>query len=104
MNVNIHEPNPTPTAPALTPAPSPPAPTPEVDPFVQAVRLAEQAAEDGKAADTRAEWLALASHWQRASDLMATVPPEDPRYPTAQDRVQAYQANSEAALGEAQKF
>lgn len=79
----------------------PPAET-DVDPFVQAVRMAEQAAADGKTAETAADWLDLASRWQRASDLMALVPEEDERYPTAQDRVDAYQLNSEAALAEAE--
>ncbi|MEO1127305.1 MAG: hypothetical protein AAFW84_06495 [Cyanobacteria bacterium J06635_15] len=73
------------------------------DPFVQAVRLAEQAAADGKIAETAADWLDLASRWQRASDLMSQVPETDERYPTAQDRVDAYQQNSEAALAEAEE-
>lgn len=72
------------------------------DPFVQAVRIAEQAAADGKTAETAADWLDLASRWQRASDLMAQIPDTDERYPTAQDRVEAYRENSEAALAEAE--
>ncbi|NJL85845.1 MAG: hypothetical protein HC886_07505 [Leptolyngbyaceae cyanobacterium SM1_1_3] len=79
---------------------TPPAP----DPFVQAVRLAEAAAVEGQAAQTAAEWLDLASRWQRASDLMAEVSPEDNRYPTAQDRASSYQKNSEAALQQVQRL
>ena len=65
---------------------------------MQAVRLAEQAATDGQAATTAAAWLDLAARWQRASDLMGEVEADDPRYPTAQDRVETYRQNSEQAL------
>ncbi|MBE7382212.1 MAG: hypothetical protein F6J95_012475 [Leptolyngbya sp. SIO1E4] len=71
---------------------------PTQDAFAQAVNLAGQAATDGQSATTPADWLDLAARWQRASDLMADVPPEDTRYATAQDRVLAYQQNSEQAL------
>ncbi|MEY2979399.1 MAG: hypothetical protein ACO3NK_18545 [Prochlorotrichaceae cyanobacterium] len=74
------------------------------DPFVVAVRLAEQAALDGKNATTRTDWLDLAFRWQQASDLMAAVAVEDDRYKTAQDRVVAYRKNSEAALAQANQL
>jgi hypothetical protein len=74
------------------------------DPFVLAVRIAQQSVEDGKTASSAAEWLDLAVRWQRAADLMAEVPPEDDRYPVAQDRVQTYSANKTMALMEAEKF
>jgi hypothetical protein len=83
-------------SPSVTPAPS-------VDPFVQAVRIAEQAVSDGQVAQSSADWLDLASRWQRASDLMTQISPDDNRYPTAQDRIELYRQNSEAALQEAQK-
>ncbi|MBF2073391.1 MAG: hypothetical protein IGS50_06465 [Synechococcales cyanobacterium C42_A2020_086] len=73
------------------------------DPFAQAVRLAEETVAVGRTADTSAEWLDIASRWQRASDLMNQVPAQDPRYATAQDRVQRYRQNSEAALDQAAK-
>lgn len=88
-----------PANPAVATAPSP-APA-QPDPFVAAVRLAEQTSEAGKKAQTAAEWLDLAARWQQASDLMKQVPPEDKRYATAQNRVQLYQQNSEAALQQA---
>lgn len=72
----------------------------QVDPFVQAVRIAEQAAQDGQSATSATEWLDLANRWQRASDLMAQVPEDDTRFPTAQARVEAYQTNSELALAQ----
>ncbi|PSN13448.1 hypothetical protein C7271_22530, partial [filamentous cyanobacterium CCP5] len=71
---------------------------PEPDPFAQAVSLAQAAAEAGQTANSTAEWLDLAARWQRASDLMAAVPAEDPRYDTAQQRVETYRENSALAL------
>lgn len=71
------------------------------DPFAQAVIIAEQAVADGQTATTPAEWLDLASRWQRASDLMAEVSPDDSRYATARDRQKMYQENSEQALSKA---
>lgn len=88
---------------AAEPSPAPAAPVGQ-DPFVLAVRIAQQSVEDGKSATTAAEWLDLAVRWQRAADLMAEVPPEDERYPIAQDRVQTYSANKTMALSEAEKF
>ena len=82
----------------------PTAPAPQQDAFVQAVRLAEQAVQDGQTADTAAAWLDLAARWQRAADLMDEVEPDDPRYPTAQDRVTVYRQNSEQALLRSQQF
>jgi hypothetical protein len=81
-----------------------PAPAPTPDPFVQAVRLAEAAVRDGQTAQTSADWLDLASRWQRASDLMAQVPATDSRYTTAQNRVVLYRENSSAALQQADRL
>ncbi len=86
-------------SPEATPSPPPP---PNQDPFVQAVRIAEQAAVDGQAAKTAAEWLDLATRWQRASDLMTQVVSTDGRYQTAQNRITVYQQNSQAALAQAE--
>lgn len=99
------EPSPIPAAPA-SPEPdsgeSVSVPAQPQDPFVQAVRIAERAAMDGQNAETPADWLDLATRWQRASDLMEQVPSGDGRYSTAQDRITVYRQNSEAALQEAQ--
>jgi hypothetical protein len=72
------------------------------DPFVQAVRLAEQTAREGKGATTSADWLNLATRWQEASDLMSQVTAQDERYSVAQDRTNVYRQNSEAALQKAE--
>ena len=74
------------------------------DPFPDAVRLAQAAAQEGQTAATEAEWLALAEKWQQASDLMAEVPAFDDRYQIAQDRTVRYRENSEAARSQAEKF
>ncbi|NEQ44281.1 MAG: hypothetical protein F6K00_12280 [Leptolyngbya sp. SIOISBB] len=72
--------------------------------FTQAVRLAQQAVDDGQAAETPAEWLDLAARWQRAADLMAEVTPDDENYAIAQDRVISYQQNSDQALARAEQL
>ncbi len=98
-------PSPLPTA-ASTTAPTTPSPSQSIttgDPFVEAVRLAEETVAKGKNATTSAEWLDLAARWQRASDLMAAVTTDDQRYGTAQNRVELYRQHSEAALQEAER-
>ncbi|UNU23447.1 hypothetical protein [Microcoleus vaginatus] len=73
-----------------------------VDSFSQAVRVAEQAATEGKTAQSREDWLVVAAKWQQASDLMAAVPSKHPRYTTAQNRTALYRKNSDKAQEEAQ--
>lgn len=90
-------------SPDVVASPTQPVSAAAADPFAQAVRLAEETVAVGRTADTSAEWLDIASRWQRASDLMNQVPAQDPRYATAQDRVQRYRQNSEAALDQAAK-
>lgn len=75
--------------------------SPTPDPFAQAVRLAEQASAAGQTVKTSAQWLDVAAKWERASDLMKAVKPEDQRYKTAQDRMKLYRKNSEAAQKQA---
>ena len=82
------------SAPVSTPLADPLPQSPVSDPFAQAVRLAEQSVEDGKSATTVSEWMELAARWQRASELMESVPPEDERYAIAQDRTTVYLQNS----------
>lgn len=73
------------------------------DPFVQAVRLAEQASAAGRTVKTPAQWLDIAAKWERASDYMGAVKPNDNRYKTAQDRMVLYRQNSEAAQRQARQ-
>lgn len=74
-----------------------------VEPFVEAVRIAQKAAIEGQTANTSAEWLDLAASWQRASDLMGSVPPAHEKYEIAQDRKVRYHQNSQVALIQAQR-
>ncbi|MEG4218025.1 hypothetical protein QUA27_22290 [Microcoleus sp. Pol14C6] len=73
-----------------------------VDSFAKAVRVAEQAATQGKTAQSRQDWLVVAAKWQQASDLMAAVPSKHPRYTTALNRTALYRQNSDKAQQEAQ--
>ncbi|MBW4615528.1 MAG: hypothetical protein KME21_20080 [Desmonostoc vinosum HA7617-LM4] len=73
------------------------------DPFVAAVRVANQASASGKTAITSTQWLELAAMWQRASDLMSTVPSSHNRHQEAKIRTQLYKKYSEAAQQEAKK-
>ena len=73
-----------------------------VDSFAQAVRVAEQAATEGKTAQSREDWLVVAAKWQQASDLMAAVPSKHPRYTMALNRTALYRQNSDKAQQESQ--
>ncbi len=83
--------------------PSPIASTPSSDTFAEAVRVANYASTSGKTAKTSAQWLDLAARWQRASELMNTVPPNYSRYQEAQIRTKLYRKYSDAAEQEAKK-
>ncbi|MEH1780099.1 MAG: hypothetical protein V7K67_31090 [Nostoc sp.] len=73
------------------------------DPFTTSVRIANQASASGKIATTSTQWLEIAAKWQRASDLMSTVPQNHSRYQEAKIRTQLYKKYSEAAQKEADK-
>ena len=57
-------------------SPSPVEPLSSAEQFSQGVKLATEAAAEGKVADTRQEWLEIAQKWQQAADLMAAVLPD----------------------------
>ncbi|MDZ7965016.1 MAG: hypothetical protein RM368_08560 [Nostoc sp. DedSLP03] len=76
---------------------------PSDDPFQISVRIANQASASGKTATTSTQWLEIAAKWQRASDLMSTVPQTHSRYQEAKIRTQLYKKYSEAAQKEADK-
>jgi hypothetical protein len=73
------------------------------DSFATSVRIANQASTSGKTATTSTQWLEIAAKWQRASDLMSTVPQKHSRYQEAKIRTQLYKKYSEAAQKEADK-
>lgn len=74
-----------------------------IDPFVQAVRLAEQASISSQGVNTSAQWLDVAAKWERAADLMSKVKSDDNRYKTAQNRTILYRKNSEIAQKQAKQ-
>lgn len=95
---------PAPPAQSNTPQPNDEPPTSSgatADAFAEAVRIANQAATDGLTAESVAEWLDLATRWQRAADLMAQIPSGSDQYAAAQERVVTYTENSEMALAQA---
>lgn len=69
-----------------------------VDPFPAAVRLAEETATAGSKAQSSDDWKAVAEKWEKASELMAQVPPADKNYTIAQDRTTRYKNNQASAL------
>ncbi|NJL61466.1 MAG: hypothetical protein HC903_06095 [Methylacidiphilales bacterium] len=75
--------------------------TQKQDYFVNAVKIANEASVIGQKAKTSTQWLELAANWQRASDLMAKVPPSHNRYEEAQIRTKLYRSYSEAAQNKA---
>lgn len=86
-------------------SPSPmPSPSPSVDPFVQAIRLAEAASLNGQNASSREDWEKLSQQWRQAADLMGEVQPDDVRYKTAQNRRSVYLQNSVVTRQQAEKI
>jgi hypothetical protein len=73
------------------------------DYFVNAVKIANEVSGIGQKAKTSTQWLELAANWQRASDLMAKVPPSHNRYKEAQIRTKLYRSYSEAAQKKAEE-
>ena len=69
----------------------------EDDIFYIAIRIANQAVEDRKTANTSAKWLDVAKKWQYASDLMSEVPSSHSRFTQAQSRIQLYKEYSDLA-------
>ncbi|MEL7037932.1 MAG: hypothetical protein AAFO04_20285 [Cyanobacteria bacterium J06592_8] len=101
LNLPVSNSEETASTPVETPTPVPERPPSDTEKFAQAVRLAEEAAADGKMAQTAEEWSAIAEKWEKAAALMESVSSEFERYEIAQDRVSNYRLNSEAALQKA---
>ena len=68
------------------------------DPFPAAVRLAQESVTAGGKAQSSEDWKAIAEKWEKASELMAQVPPADKNYAIAQDRTILYKSNQASAL------
>lgn len=83
------------TVPATQPSPEPVGD--REDSFRQGVNIAMAAAVATQSAQTPPQWAAVAQQWQAAIQSMAAVPPEHPRYATAQQKVQEYGRNFDYA-------
>lgn len=77
--------------------------TAQADPYGEAMRIAQQASEAGKVAQTADAWADLADRWQQAADLMASVSQQSDRYSLAQQKAAEYRRNSEIASQEEDK-
>ncbi|MEM1172317.1 MAG: hypothetical protein AAGJ08_25375 [Cyanobacteria bacterium P01_H01_bin.35] len=73
------------------------------NPWYFGVTSAQSAAQKAQTAETKSEWNAVASDWQKAVDLMKKVPESDPNYQTAQTKVLEYQNNLDIAKQRAEK-
>jgi hypothetical protein len=96
--------SPSPSIPTATPTATPTSAVLSKEKFAEAVRLAQQASDSGKIAQSREEWLAIATKWQEASALMAEVTPDYSRYDTAVNRAELYRQYGEEAQQEADKY
>ena len=83
--------SPTPKAAPASPAPK--ATAPKSDPWREAVNKAQSAAVLAQTAQSQNEWIAVASEWQKAVQLMRTVPANNQNHQKAQQKAAEYQAN-----------
>lgn len=70
---------------------------PVKDPFTNAITIANKTTSAAKIAKTPTEWLEIAAQWQKASELMSTVPENHSSYKLAQDRTKLYKKYSQLA-------
>ncbi|MGB3507787.1 MAG: hypothetical protein WBA93_00785, partial [Microcoleaceae cyanobacterium] len=67
------------------------------EPWYSAIISAQTAAQKALTAQTKSEWDAVASDWQKAVNLMKEVQESDPNYQKAKDRIPVYQNNVNVA-------
>ncbi len=79
----------TPKAASATPKATPP----KSDSWREAVNQAQSAAKLAQTAQSQNEWIAVASEWKKAVDLMRSVPPTSQNHQKAQQKATEYQAN-----------
>jgi len=92
--------SPTPKAASPTPkaaSPAPKAATPKSDNWREAVNQAQKAAILAQTAQSKTEWNAVASDWQKAVGLMNSVPTTSPNHQKAQQKATEYKLNLEVA-------
>ncbi|TAG96137.1 MAG: hypothetical protein EAZ09_06910 [Oscillatoriales cyanobacterium] len=87
---------------ATSPAPKPASPaasaaTPKLDNWRVAVNQAQKAAILAQTAQSQTEWNAVAADWQKAVQLMNSVPKTSPNHQKAQQKAAEYKLNLEVA-------
>ncbi len=107
------EPQATPTSPspslsASTPAPAllksqaaSPSVSPQINVFNDATDAAASAATITQSAESKDDWNLVVSRWQKAIQLMKTVPSNSKNYATAQKKLVEYQRNLAYAVKQA---
>ncbi len=71
------------------------------DLFRNAVNRASSAVAIGQSAQSQDDWQLAANRWQQALDLLNQIPADHPRHSEAQQKIQEYQANLQAAQSRA---
>lgn len=74
-------------------SPAPKAAAPKPDSWREGVNNAQKAAILAQTAQSQTEWIAVASEWQKAVQLMRAVPSTSPNHSKAQQKAAEYQAN-----------
>ncbi len=88
---NPVSPSPSPS-PVVAASPAPPAsPVARTDPYQEAIGTATGAVKISQSAVSREDWRLAASRWERAIQLLKTVPAEHEQYGTAQQKIPQYQ-------------
>ncbi|MEM6592600.1 MAG: retropepsin-like aspartic protease, partial [Cyanobacteria bacterium P01_C01_bin.73] len=90
-----------------TPVAEPPAvvePSVASEFYAQGIERASSAFTFSRRASSPDDWRLVASRWQQAIDLMAAVPEGDPNRAIAQQKVQEYQSNLQAAQRRAEQI
>ncbi|MDX2216318.1 MAG: retropepsin-like aspartic protease [Oculatellaceae cyanobacterium bins.114] len=70
-----------------------PAPAPQTDSYQRAITRASSAYTIGQSAQSQDDWRLVASRWQQAIDLMASIPTSSPNHALAQRKLPEYRRN-----------
>lgn len=92
--------SPAPVAPVASPAASTPQPP---DPYQQAISRASSAFTISQSARSQDDWRLVASRWQQAIDLLASVPAASPNRSLAQTKLVEYRRNLDYAQEQASR-
>lgn len=84
------EPSVKPKPPTASPQMKQPQPASDTETYQQAIDIATGAVTISQSAESRGDWSLVANHWQKAITLLKAVPPSNPHYKTAQQKVSEY--------------